>query len=151
MQPEHSLWITEEQVVSLMNLPEAIEAIERGLLLEAQGEAKNLVKTHVAWANGGTLHAIGAVFPEAGFAGAKTWSHTPGGATPLLVLFDSKTGALKAIIEAFALGQMRTAGASGVATRWLAAEGADDFAIIGTGKQALAQVAAVIAVRPIRR
>ena len=135
----------------MMDLGEAIEALEKGLLAEAQGAAKNMVKTHVAWANGGTLHAIGAVFPDAGLAGTKTWAHTPGGATPLLILFDSGTGALKAIIEAFALGQMRTGSASGVATRWLAAERADDFAIIGAGKQALAQAAAVVAVLPIRR
>ncbi len=134
-----------------MDLGEAIEALEKGLLLEAQGAAKNMVKTHVAWSSGGTLHAIGAVFPDAGFAGTKTWAHTPAGATPLLLLFDANTGALKAIIEAFALGQMRTASASGVATRWLAAENAADFAIIGTGKQALAQVAAVLAVRPVRK
>jgi ornithine cyclodeaminase len=46
---------------------------------------------------------------------------------------------------------MRTGSASGVATKWMAAPSADEFAIIGTGKQAMTQVAAVVAVRPIRR
>lgn len=133
-----------------MCLNDAINALESGLIAEAQGAASNMVKTHVAW-DGSTLHAIGATFPLNGFAGTKTWAHTEGGATPLLILFDSRTGRLKAILEAFALGQMRTGSASGVATRWLAAEGADDFAIIGTGKQAITQVAAVLAVRPIKR
>jgi ornithine cyclodeaminase len=109
-----------------------------------------MIKTHVEW-DGSTLHAIGAVFPAMGCCGTKTWAHTNDGATPLLILFDSNNGRLKAIIEAFALGQMRTAAASGVATRWLAARGADQFAMIGTGKQALTQVAAVLAVRPIQR
>jgi ornithine cyclodeaminase len=145
------LWITEAEVVSMMDLGEAIEALEKGLLAEAQGDAANMTKTHVAWGNGSTLHAIGAVYPKDGFAGAKTWSHTEGGASPLLILFDSRDGNLKAIIEAFALGQMRTASAAGVATKWLASNDAHDFAIIGTGKQALAQVAAVLAVRPIKR
>jgi ornithine cyclodeaminase len=144
------LWITEADVVAMMDMADAIDALEQGLRAEARGVAKNMEKTYAAW-NGSTLHAIGAVFPEAGFAGTKTWAHTEGGATPLLILFDSHTGALKAIIEAFALGQMRTGGASGVATRWLAAEQADELAIIGTGQQALTQVAAVVAVRPIRR
>jgi len=144
------LWISESDVVSLMNLGDAIEALERGLLREGEGKAENMLKTHVAW-GGSTLHAIGAVFAGDGFAGTKTWAHTEGGATPLLILFDSNSGALKAIIEAFALGQMRTAGASAVATRWLAAEGADELGIIGAGKQAISQVAAVIAVRPIKR
>lgn len=145
------LWLTEADVVSMMDMAEAIEALERGLLAEARGEAVNMVKTHVAWGGGSTLHAIGAVFPHAGFAGTKTWAHTEGGATPLLILFDSHTGALRAIIEAFALGQLRTGSASGVATRWLANEQADELAIAGTGQQALTQVAAVMAVRPIRR
>ena len=147
--PSQFLWLSEGEVVSLMDMGEAIAALEKGLLAEAQGHAKNMVKTHVAW-NGSTLHAIGAAFPRAGFVGTKTWAHTEGGATPLVILFDSQTGNLKAVIEAFALGQLRTGAASGVATRCLAVRDAGEFAIIGTGKQALAQVAAVVAVRPIR-
>jgi alanine dehydrogenase len=151
MPDQTPLWISEADVVSLMSMGDAIDVLERGLLAEARGDARNMVKTHVTWGNGSTLHAIGAVFAEDGFVGTKTWAHTEGGATPLLILFDSGEGSLKAVIEAFALGQMRTGGASAVATRWLAAEGADELAIIGAGKQAAAQVAAVVAVRPIRR
>jgi ornithine cyclodeaminase len=144
-----ALWIREAEVASLMDMREAIEALEAGLLAEARGVAHNMNKTHVGW-EGATLHAIGAAFPAAGFSGTKTWSHTRGGATPLLVLFDSDTGALCAVIEAFVLGQLRTGASSGVATRWLAAAGADELAIVGTGRQALAQVAAVAVVRPLR-
>ena len=150
MPEQTARWISESDVVSLMDLPGAIQALERGLAAEAEGHATNMVKTHVEWDGGSTLHAIGAAFPVDGFVGTKTWAHTEGGATPLLILFDSHTGALKAVIEAFALGQMRTASASGVATKWLAAVDASEFAMIGTGKQALTQVAAVLAVRPIR-
>ncbi len=145
------LWITEADVVRLMSLSEAIDALDRALVLEARGQAQNMVKTHAAWGQGNTLHAIGAAFPDTGFVGTKTWAHTEGGATPLLVLFDSANGALKAIIEAFALGQLRTGGISGVATRWLATPDATELAVIGTGKQMLAQAAAVAAVRPLRR
>lgn len=145
-----ALWISEADVVSMMDVGEAIGALEQGLIEEAAGSALNMQKTHVEWDHS-TLHAIGAVFPAIGFCGTKTWAHTHGGATPLLLLFDSRDGSLKAIIEAFALGQMRTAAASGVATRWLAAPAADCFAMIGTGKQALTQVAAVLAVRAIDR
>lgn len=151
MAAERPLWITEAEAASLMDMGEAIDALEKGLLAEAHGEAENMVKTHVTWGSGSTLHAIGAIFAQAGFAGTKTWAHTERGATPLLILFDSNTGALKAIIEAFAMGQLRTGAASGVATKRLAAEDADEMAIIGTGKQALTQVAAVAAVRPIKQ
>jgi alanine dehydrogenase len=150
-QIEKPLWISEAEVVSMMDIAGAIDALEQGLMAEARNEAQNMIKTHVEWDGGSTLHAIGAVFPVAGFCGTKVWSHTKNGATPMLVLFDSNDGSLKAIIEAFALGQMRTAGACGVATRWLAEPTAEEFAMIGTGKQAISQVAAILAVRPIRR
>src|SRR5260221_8873364 len=129
----------------------AIAALARGLALEAGGGAQNMVKTHALWDGHNTLHAIGATVPGAGFVGTKTWAHTEGGATPLLILFDSRDGSLKAVIEAFALGQLRTGGISGVATRVLAAPDADDMALIGTGKQAITQLAAVAAVRKLRR
>jgi alanine dehydrogenase len=145
------IWLSEADVVSLMDMGEAIDALEKGLAAEASGNAANMVKTHATWGDGDTLHAIGATFPTAGFIGTKTWAHTEGGAAPLLILFDSHNGGVKAIIEAFALGQLRTGGISGVATRWLAAPGADELAIVGTGKQAITQVAAVAAVRPLKR
>src|SRR6185437_8817805 len=96
------LWIREAEVTSLLDMGEAIAALEAGLKLEAAGAAENMVKTHAVWGGGHTLHAIGAIFPEAGFVGTKTWAHA-GGANPLLLLFDAHDGQLKAIIEAFAL------------------------------------------------
>ena len=145
------LWISEADVVAMMHLGEAIDALEAGLRLEAAGAALNMVKTQAVWGDGHTLHAIGAAVAGAGFIGTKSWGHTAGGATPLLILWDSDTGDLKAIIEAFALGQMRTGAMTGVATRWLAAEDADELAMIGSGKQALTQVAAIALVRPLTR
>lgn len=144
------LWITEAEVVAALHLGEAIDALERCLLLEAGGQACSMAKTHATWGDGHTLHAIGAVIEGVGVAGTKSWSHTSGGATPLLLLWGAEDGQLLAVIEAFALGQMRTGGIAGLATRWLASETADELAIIGTGKQAVTQVAAVAAVRPLR-
>src|SRR5258708_17094735 len=104
------LWISEADVVSMMDIGGAIGALERGLVAEAEGSAQNMIKTHVEW-DGSTLHAIGAVFPGMGICGTKTWCHTAGGATPLLILFDSNNGSLKTPIEAFAFVHMRPAAA----------------------------------------
>lgn len=145
------LWISEADVVSLMSLPEAIDALRDGLREEAAGRAANMVKTHATWDNGSTLHAIGAVFEGWGVVGAKTWAHTAGGAMPLLILIDAQDGAVLAIIEAFALGQMRTGGISGLGADVMARADARRMAIVGAGKQSLAQVAAVAAVRPLDR
>lgn len=144
-----AIWITEADVVELIDLSDAATALERGLALEAAGQAKNMVKAHLSWAPHHDLHALGASLEGGGLVGTKTWCHTPGGATPLLVLFDATTGALRAVIEAFALGQMRTSAVSAVATDRLAVPGASRLGIVGTGKQALGQVAAVAAVRAI--
>ena len=144
------VWITEQEVVAALSLPEAIEALEKGLALEAAGTARNMAKTHQIWGGHHTLHAIGAVVEGAHVVGTKTWAHTAGGATPLVTLWNSETGRLEAIIEAFALGQMRTGGISGVATAHMASADADELAIVGTGKQAMTQVVAVVAVRPVK-
>ena len=68
-----------------------------------------------------------------------------------MVLFSMENGACEAVIEATALGQTRTAAMTGVGAKRLAPAGADDMAIIGTGKQALPQIAACAAVLPLKK
>ena len=70
-----------------------------------------MVKTHAIWGGHHTLHAIGATFADEGFVGTKTWAHA-NGAAPLLILFDSHNGSLKAIIEAFARAGLLTSSTS---------------------------------------
>ena len=144
------IWITEHEVVDLLDLPAAIDAIERAFQSEARGEVVGMNKAHLAWGTGQTLHAIGAVDNGSGLVATKTWAHTEGGATPLLIVWSAHDGSLVAVIEAFALGQLRTGAVSGVATRALSDRDASRLAIIGTGKQALAQAAAVAAVRTLK-
>jgi alanine dehydrogenase len=93
------------------------------------------------------LHAIGGKLGD--FVGTKSWTHTQGGTCPLLLLWRAEDGSLVAVIEAFALGSLRTGGISGVAARWMASENSSVMAIAGTGKQALAQVGTMLAARPI--
>lgn len=145
------IWLTEADVVRTLDLSASLEPLRAGLRLEACGLARNLAKTVASWGGGDTLHALGAVMPGLGFVGTKTWAHTEGGASPLLILWNSEDGSLAAIIEAFALGQFRTAAVCAIATDALARKDASDMAIVGTGKQALPQIAAVAAVRDLRR
>lgn len=142
--------ISEADVAAALDLPRAIDTIERVLVAHASGQAIDMTKTHAAW-KGGQLHALGGALTADGIAGTKTWVHTPRGAAPRLLLFDANDGRALAVIDAFTLGQLRTGAVTGAATRWLAAPDATDLAIIGTGKQARSQVAAVCAVRAITR
>lgn len=142
-------WVSEHDVVSALDLADAIEGLRAGFAQEGSGRAAELEKTMLGYGDHATLHALGGALTGVRLAGTKTWTHTPGGADPVLCMFDTLTGRLVALIEAFALGQLRTAGTAALATDLLAAPAASVLAVIGTGRQALPQVAAVAQVRPI--
>ena len=143
------IWITEAEVTATMALPDAISALEGALAMEADGAAANLPKTHLMVAANDAMHAIGASVAGAGICGTKTWVNVGGKSQTVLVLFSLEDGRLRAVVEATALGQMRTAAMTGVGTARLAPEDARRLALIGTGKQALPNAAACAAVRDI--
>ena len=148
---EPLVWITEQDVVSLVCLDDAIDALERGVRSLGQGEAFNIVKALGGFGDGSSMHSLGSGAPSLGYVGYKNWVHTKRGATALFVMFNADDGSVAAVIEAAALGQLRTSAMTGLGTRWLAAPEADEMALIGTGAQAITQVAAVNAVRSLRR
>jgi ornithine cyclodeaminase len=96
------------------------------------------------------MHAIGGAASGAGICGFKTWINVQGKSETTMTLFSMEDGACLAVVEATALGQMRTAAVTGVGTKRLAPKDADNLAIVGTGKQSLPQIAAVHAVRPLK-
>ncbi len=148
---EIPLWITEAEVVSMINVPKAIEALERILPMEAQAQAGNMKKGVLMVGENDAMHVIGASVAGAGLCGFKTWVNIRGKSSTVMVLFSMENGACEAVIEATALGQTRTAAMTGVGAKRLAPAGADDMAIIGTGKQALPQIAACAAVLPLKK
>ena len=141
------LWITEKDVVEAIDLRVGIDAVRGILRAQATQRAATMEKTQLLWGDGHTLHALGGVCEEYGLAGTKTWAHTGGSAAPFLLLWDTASGELRAVIEAFALGQLRTAAMTGVATELLAPTQNSAAALIGTGKQALPQLAAMLVAR----
>jgi ornithine cyclodeaminase/alanine dehydrogenase-like protein (mu-crystallin family) len=86
-----------------------------------------------------------------GYIGMKLYTVVRGVARFVVPLFRSSTGEMAALIEADALGQLRTGAATGVATKYLANSGARNACIIGTGYQARTQLEAVAAVRRLER
>ncbi|MFI4981554.1 MAG: ornithine cyclodeaminase family protein, partial [Nevskiales bacterium] len=69
----------------------------------------------------------------------------------LMLIFDPETGLARACLDAAELTAMRTAAASGVATQALARDDAATLALIGCGEQAHSHLAAMRAVRDLRR
>ena len=146
---ERAIFLTEEQVVRLLPMPDAIEAVDRAFRALGRGEAVNRPRERVH-IPGGTFHLMAASNQTQGFLGYKAYGGLPGGGAGMLVmLYSSDTGRLLAIMQANRLGQIRTGAASGVATRHLARSGTLKLGMIGTGFQARTQLAAVAAVRPL--
>lgn len=146
-----ALYLTEADVGDLVDLNTAIDALSDGLKRQGEGAALDIPKALGAVGPSAFLHALGSALPQDGWGGFKTWINTPVGAQAVMEVFDTRQGRLAAIIEAGLLGQLRTAAVSGVATRLLAAPDADDFTLVGTGRQAMMQLASVAIVRPLKR
>jgi ornithine cyclodeaminase/alanine dehydrogenase-like protein (mu-crystallin family) len=68
-----------------------------------------------------------------------------------VLLFEPEHGTPVALIDAVAITAIRTAAASGLATRLLARPDAHDLAILGSGTQARSHLAAMRAVRDVDR
>ncbi|MFT5438967.1 MAG: alanine dehydrogenase [Alphaproteobacteria bacterium] len=145
------IWITEADVTSMISLPDAINALERVLPMEAEGKAQSMAKGVLMVAENDAMHVLGSSVGGEMVCGFKNWINVHGKSETIVELFSMEDGALLAVVEATALGQMRTAAMTGVGTRRMAQAGVDEMGIVGSGKQALPQVAAVHAVRPLRK
>lgn len=148
---KEALWLSEQDVTSLVSQSDAINALEAGLRSQGKGEGQNIPKALAAYGDGSSMHSLGSTLPTLGYGGYKNWVHTKRGAKAVFILFDAVEGQLLSMMEANALGQLRTSAITGLGTKWLARVDANDMAIIGSGRQAMAQVAAVNAVRPLSR
>jgi len=69
----------------------------------------------------------------------------------LVLLFEAEHGCPVALLDAAEITAIRTAAASGLATRLLARPEADDLALLGAGEQARSHLEAMLAVRTLRR
>jgi ornithine cyclodeaminase/alanine dehydrogenase-like protein (mu-crystallin family) len=69
----------------------------------------------------------------------------------LVLLFEAEHGCPVALLDAAEITAIRTAAASGLATRLLARPDAGDLALLGAGEQAQSHLTAMLAVRALRR
>lgn len=141
------LYLTEADVQRLVDVKDAIATLE--LLFESWPDSStvNLPRQRARIGNG-NFNLMGAAWGAAEVFGLKAYFGAAGGRFHV-VLYSSRDGSLKAMIEADHLGRIRTGAASGLATRLLANPEAHTLGVIGAGRQALTQVAAVCAVRKI--
>ncbi|MCX7423371.1 MAG: ornithine cyclodeaminase family protein [Planctomycetia bacterium] len=145
-----ALFLTEDNVRELLDMPAAIEVVENLFRQLADGRVKNVPRARVI---GGKmmLHTMSGVCEYLNIGGWKAYTTTRDKARFLVGLYDLATGETLAIIEADTLGQLRTGAASGVATEFLARPDAKVVGLFGAGLQARTQLKAVCSVRHIER
>jgi len=143
-----ALVLREKDVRLLLSMPDTVEVLEQAFAALAQNNALNRPRTRLVLANG-VLHMLSAAAPSLGVLGFKAYTTFREGVRFIVMLFSAQNGQLLAIIEADWLGCMRTGGASGVATKYLARPDAKIVGLIGAGHQAITQLMGVCAVRQI--
>jgi alanine dehydrogenase len=132
-------------------MPIALEIVEESLRQQGNGKVVLQPRRRLKLPDNALLHYMAAADPVRGYIGMKLYTVVRGVARFVMPLFKSTTGEMAALIEADALGQLRTGAASGVATKYLANANAQTACIIGTGYQARTQLEAVAAVRRLQR
>lgn len=144
-----ALFLIEKDVQELFPMKQALELIEASFRTQHSGSAVNQPRRRL-FQPGFSLHYMAAALADEHLAGMKIYTITSGAARFLVLLFDSKTGEMLAVMEADQLGRIRTGAASGVATKYLARPDATKVGVIGTGRQARTQLEAVAGVRKIQ-
>ena len=153
------LIVNQEEVPRLLPMAECMEAVAAALAGLADGKAMLPLRS-ILWLPekiGGFGLMPAALLPER-VVGLKAITFFPGNeGTELdthqgaVLLFEAVRGRLLAVMDATSITAIRTAAASGVATRLLAREDAGDLAILGSGTQARTHLEAMKVARPLRR
>jgi len=141
-------YLTEEDVKSLVTLPEAIELMAAAFRDRANGDAVDVPRRRTRQPQG-HLQVLQAAAPRIDAIGFKYYFAGRDARTTLVHLHRLSTGVFEAMIEADWLGITRTAATTALATRLLARADVRIVACFGTGRHAVHQLAAVAAVRPI--
>ena len=142
------LYLTEAQVRQALPMDECIGLMRSVFDRLAAGEAINQPRRRLILPTRSVLHYMAG--SDGRYFGAKIYASNPKhGATFLFLLYRAEDAAPLAIIEANALGQIRTGAASGLATSLLARPDSHTLAIIGSGFQAHTQLEAMLAAAPI--
>lgn len=140
----------------VLRYPECADAMRDALAAYARGEVYQPLRSVIRPdAAPGMIGLMPAYQGESGY-GLKAICIFPGNPAAgldthqgVVMLFSERTGEPRAVLNASAVTEIRTAAVSAVATGLLARADAAELAIIGTGVQARAHLLAIAAARPL--
>lgn len=150
--------VSEHEVEALADYPSLITAMEAVFAAAARGQVENFPFVRSPLAGREALFGVKSGCNYAtGDLGLKCGGYWGGNAgrgldrhQSTVLMLDIETGRPRALVAGNTLTALRTAAAAAVAAQRLASPQAERAALLGTGRQALFQLAALCAVRPIR-
>jgi alanine dehydrogenase len=152
------LYLSAADVRRALPMPEAIAAMKEAFVDLSAGRIEMPQRTKARLEADGLLLLMPCFSPALGSAGVKLLTLCPSNRSrglpmiqALVVLAEGTTGTPLGVLEGSALTSIRTGAASGAATDVLARPDAESAAVFGAGVQARTQLAAILAVRRIRR
>ena len=166
---ETVLVVTNKEGAGLLGMPEAVQLTEEAFSEFGHNIAKIIPRRRIyvprPEADDPTwfwLNIIPGVVPRHGIAAVRiNAAHTtfppkygrkrqtiPGDFSGFILVWDINTRELLGIVHDHAVSPLRVGSTTGVAAKYMAREDSEVLGMIGTGRQAAAQVDAVMAVRP---
>ena len=153
------LYLSGDDVRRALPMAEAVEAMIQAFVAVSAGDVAMPARTHLDIGQPGDKSLVMPAYaPTLGGLAVKVVNLAAGNPArglariqALVTLYDGETGAPRAVLDGAALTAIRTGAAAGAGTSLLARAEADTAVVFGAGVQARWQLAAVHAVRPLRR
>ena len=163
--PGEFLYLDQQDVIAAdgLNMPRAIERVEKAVALMHAGDAVDPPKSVLRWSDDPEMEAVRGrinflsayLGGEIGALGMKWVGSFPTNrarglprASALIILNDPTTGFPMALMEGSLISAMRTGAISGIAAKYLARPDTSVVGIIGTGVQSRTQLLAICSVLP---
>ncbi len=151
------LFLSDDDVASVLSMAEAIDAVEKAFGEYAQGSAKMPQRSTIMLdRHGGSVSLMPSYLEGSDALATKIISIYPGNperglptTVAWIVVNDPETGMMEAILDGTYLTAMRTGAVTGVAARYLAPEDSKVAAVIGCGVQGRTQAWAVAETREL--
>jgi ornithine cyclodeaminase len=151
------LLLSGSEIRELFPMSEAIEVDKEAFLLHSEGETEVLLRSGFELDDGVVLFMPAYVRGGIERVGIKIASVFPGNfaknipvVPAQMLLIDSSTGVVMAMLNGAEITRIRTGAVSGAATDILARKNSTTAALFGTGGQASSQLEAMLCVRPIK-
>jgi ornithine cyclodeaminase/alanine dehydrogenase-like protein (mu-crystallin family) len=147
------------EVRQLLPMAECIELMQQTMIAVAEGRVVLPLRSILVMpGDRGMMGVMPGYLADPECFGVKLVSLIPRNKPPqysshlgLVLLFEAEHGQPVALLDAAEITAIRTAAASGLATRLLARAEAGDLAVLGAGEQARSHLEAMLCVRSLRR